>query len=133
MLCTRINSIHISFSLLAIFSSTTSCSNDPQAIFTMSPTKYEAPLRYCDGEYGEVVPEEFLVLLKVGHSLTDHWLAVGAYMESHINGLMNIYPDQILYGGTGIDDALLARIRADPGVEAVDCDIANFATPEAEV
>ncbi|KAF1847166.1 uncharacterized protein K460DRAFT_363271 [Cucurbitaria berberidis CBS 394.84] len=112
-----------------------SCANSPQAVLTMmSPTIYEAPLRYCDEEYGPVVAGEFLVQLKVGHSLNDHSLAVGTYLETHIRHIYGaIWPDSITYSGFGVDDNLLARIRADPGVEMVDCNIANVVTLEPNV
>lgn len=109
------------FSLFAIFSTSYSCINN-HTVHAMSPLPYEAPMVDCSPSEGTVVPQKFLVKLHIGHSLDDHSEAVGTHMETYIHKIFSgIWPERIAYGCTGVDDELLARIRADYGVMEVHC------------
>jgi hypothetical protein len=83
---------------------------------------YQAPLDDCTGP---LVPEEYLVKLRPGHSLVDHSAAMGTDIKPYLD---LVYDDLevfgsafIFYGAKDVDEKLLASIRADRGVNRVFC------------
>jgi hypothetical protein len=89
----------------------------------MSQGNYETPLRYRDRDSERCFKHgEFLVYLYPGHSLADHSAAVGTDMATYMRADADtISKEYIVYTCKGVGEYILARIRADPGVEAVDC------------
>jgi hypothetical protein len=82
---------------------------------------YEAPLRRNRRLY--TYPGQFIVTLFPGHSLQAHSKAIGIDITPYIvRTFERNYKDRIVYACKGVDDRLLASIRADLGVEHVDCE-----------
>ncbi|KAI5357329.1 hypothetical protein Slin14017_G123380 [Septoria linicola] len=97
---------------------------------TDGPTTYQAPLHHYDSPAR--VPDQYVVYLEPGHSLENHKQRV------NIEGLSDaitfvfdkLYPDKICYNAQ-LDAGLLAAVRADPGVELVECDMRIYAAADA--
>lgn len=114
--------------LITLFKWPTSFLNDSLArrkLLYQSPTRimndYEAPLHLCDSPTR--VPHEYIVFLHFGYSLEQHKQAVGngADLDSAIT---NIFPETTnhgLYYNAELPNASLAAVRADIGVDMVEC------------
>ncbi|CZR55855.1 uncharacterized protein PAC_05743 [Phialocephala subalpina] len=86
-----------------------------------SETRYEAPLRSY-GSPEEVIPGSYAMWLYPGHSLQQHFDVVLADLKVHISGTLHAIVKHVIYIASNVDDELLAAIRSDPGVDAVDFD-----------
>ena len=80
---------------------------------------YEAPLRHCDGD---IVPNRYIVFLARGNSLEQHKRVLGddVDLDSAITNIFDSDPGQIHYGAE-LHTGALAAVRADPGVDFVEC------------
>ena len=81
---------------------------------------YQAPLRHCEGD---IVPNSYAVFLVSSVSLEQHKRAVdrGANLDSAISRVHDdTDPDRIFYHAE-LDNVALAAVRADPGVDFVEC------------
>lgn len=87
------------------------------------PLQYEAPLGSNRSPPSSGIFGSYGVRCFPGHSLAQHLQIVGADLTPHIRRVFD-YPwmDYLYYSSFNIGDDLLAKIRADPGVEAVDYD-----------
>jgi hypothetical protein len=79
--------------------------------------RYEAPL-IDKGTPEWIVPDEYFVYLRPGHSLQNHSAVIGRDINPHVRRVLSsLYPDRVVYITNRIDAALLAAIRADTKVE----------------
>lgn len=88
---------------------------------TMAP--YEAPLHGCDNSYNDVVPQSYNVFLHQGYSLGDHKQTVIGTVDLDTT-IEIVFPETArhgLYYSSELDDNALAAVRADMGVEMVEC------------
>jgi hypothetical protein len=85
------------------------CSRNPEV-------PYKAPLPDEDPEFPRA-RGEFDVYLFPGHSMEEHSRVVGEDMEKYDLHFWLFDKERIAYWAKGIDENLLERIRADPGVE----------------
>jgi hypothetical protein len=84
---------------------------------------YEAPLRSHGGKVEELVPANYGVFLFPGHSLKQHYEFIKNDLTPLIMyGLDTLYTDRVVFCARNVDEALLAAIRSDPEVGAVDYD-----------
>jgi hypothetical protein len=92
--------------------------NEPK----LSETTYEAPL--IDSNDPQRIAGRFTVRLRKGHSFDEHIALIGT--QKHVRWRQSDQEDpderSNTYYGYDVGDALLASIRADPGVEEVVCD-----------
>lgn len=81
---------------------------------------FQAPrLVGCDSE--DVIPGEYMVILKSGYPLEQHMEAIGTDISSSIGRVNSALPRLgILYEAT-FDNATLAVILKDSGVKLVEC------------
>lgn len=83
---------------------------------------YEAPLHACDNPE-EVVPQKYTVFLHAGYSLEQHKQTVGDAVDFE-SAIRHIFPETsrhgLYYDGT-LNDSELAAVRADLGVDMVEC------------
>ncbi|KAH8595494.1 hypothetical protein B0O99DRAFT_156998 [Bisporella sp. PMI_857] len=82
---------------------------------------YEAPLLNCDVPKEEIVPDSYVVFLHQGYSLDKHKQAVGVNIDSAIQYIVNETAVHGLYYRAGFDNATLAAVRTDIGVDVVEC------------
>jgi hypothetical protein len=86
---------------------------------------YEAPLR---GEPDDIVPGNYAVYLFPNYSLEQHSRTIKTDIALHIMNIFDtLYYDRVVYSAQDVDDSLLAAIRSDPGVEAVEYDYNVYA------
>ena len=83
---------------------------------------YKAPLENCD--LPNAVPDDYVVYLKPGYSLQQHEQTIGsAILDGSVKYVYDdILPNQICYNAKFGTDAI-AAVRADPGVEMVECNL----------
>jgi hypothetical protein len=85
---------------------------------------YEAPFHAC----GEGTPMEAITLngykinLFPGHTREQHSADIGKDITPHVHHIYDSIEENIVYVGWDINKELLGKIRADRGVEAVECD-----------
>ena len=84
---------------------------------------YEAPLHLCDSPTR--LPHKYIVFLHLGYLLEQHKQAVGdrADLDSAIT---YIFPETASYGlyySAELHNASLAAVRADIGVDMVECNL----------
>ena len=98
-----------------------------QRLLYYSPTRimghYEAPLLSYDNPTR--LPHQYIVFLRLGHSLEQHKQAVGngTDLDSLIT---HAFPETERYGelyAAKMDDASFAAVRADVGVDLVQCEL----------
>jgi hypothetical protein len=83
----------------------------------------EAPLRPHDAKPEDVVAGNYGVYLFPGYSLEQHSEFIKNDLTRHIMHIFDtLYTDRVVYSSRNVDDLLLAAIRSDPGVEAVNYD-----------
>lgn len=80
---------------------------------------YQAPLHLCDSPAR--IPHEYIVFLRLGYTLKEHKLIIGegADLDSII-----IFPEEgmhPLYYAATLQNASLTAVRADVGVDLVEC------------
>lgn len=81
--------------------------------------RYQAPLLNCEDPNRD--PDYFMVCLAPGYSLKKHKETVtGVDFDAIVEFVLDI-PDQVIYSAKLADDSL-AEIRADVGVDVVQCD-----------
>ena len=92
---------------------------------------YQAPLRGCDDDDHRPIAQSYEVLLHPGHTLEEHKRAIGvaaAYLD-----ILFKFPEThgqgIYYRCDRLDDNALAAVRADIGVDKVEC-VRNYAGEE---
>lgn len=85
-----------------------------------TPTSYRAPLHNCD--YESLVPNSYVIYLTPGHSLEKHSEAVGKDIKPFVHHVFDMYTEKVVYVGRPVDGGLLEAIRADEGVELVECE-----------
>jgi hypothetical protein len=84
-------------------------------------TAHQAPLKLCNIE--DKHPDEYLVYLTPGVSLEEHKERIGNGLLDAIHRVFdNLYLDKVLYNAQ-LGAELLDAVRADPGVELVECNI----------
>ena len=82
---------------------------------------YRAPLMLCEIE--DKYPDLYIVILAPGVSVEEHTRRVGNGLQAAINRVSdNLYPDKIVYSAK-LGAHLLDDVRADSGVELVECAI----------
>jgi hypothetical protein len=85
-------------------------------------TRYEAPLINADAPLR--VEGSYCVYLYPGHTMEKHSEVIGIDMERYSGGTLGfVDPNIVAYFVTDIDQDFLKRIREDPGVDFVTCDI----------
>lgn len=83
---------------------------------------YEAPLRLCDSP--DAIQGDYIVCLKRGHSLQQHKETIGIDLSPFMDDF--IFEETSTHGlcyGAKFDDARLAIVGADSGVNFVECDL----------
>lgn len=83
---------------------------------------YEAPLHLCDSR--TLVPRQYAVFLHSGYSLEEHKQAVGNGADLN-SSITNVFPERAdhgLYYTAELHNASLDAVRADTGVDMVECD-----------
>ncbi|TVY27984.1 hypothetical protein LHYA1_G003487 [Lachnellula hyalina] len=96
-------------------------SNSKMSTATQVPSgTYRAPLHNCD--YESLVPNSYVIYLTPGHSLEQHSEAVGKDMKPLVHHVFDMYTEKVVYVGRPVDGSLLEAIRADEGVELVECE-----------
>ena len=92
---------------------------------------YQAPLRGCDDKDHRPIAQSYEVLLLPGHSLEEHKRAICVAAASL--DLIFMFPGThglgIYYRCDQLDDNALAAVRADVGVDKVEC-VRNYAGEE---
>lgn len=86
----------------------------------------EAPLRLCDDPMR--VPNEYFVFLQSGYSLEHHKQAVGNGTDLG-SAITHVFPETEshgLYYCAELHDASLVAVRADFGVDMVECNLEAF-------
>jgi hypothetical protein len=85
--------------------------------------RYKAEL-ICKPPPAEVVPGTFTVFPVPGHTLEQHSTAIKMDITPYIlRDLTKLFKEeQVVYAGQGIGDNLWKMIRADEGVQFVECD-----------
>ena len=86
---------------------------------------YMAPMRYCD-DPERAVPEEYFVYLHSGYELEQHKQAIGADARAVLEkAITNTFLEDVNYGpyyaAMGLQNATLDAVRADIGVDLVQC------------
>jgi len=122
--------LHLTSILLAAFTMSGACNNN-QVPFSTSTEKYEAPLRYCDDAPGDIVSGSYLVELRPDHSFDQHCVAVGTDVRPYLRKILSAFQDRVVYTCENVNDELMNTIRADRGVQLVQCDWSPGATLEA--
>lgn len=90
------------------------------ANFNQGP--YEAPLRICQSP--DVIPGSYVVYLERGHTLEQHMQFVGIDLKPLMDG--DPFPENSRLGlvyCAELDDATLAMVRRDTGVNFVECNL----------
>lgn len=102
--------------LVATLAIVSSCSNQHPIFGQTISSAYEAPLTLADDPgrlYGE-----YIVSLEVGYTFEEHFARIGT--QEHVKDRYEVLPYDAYYSA-GVNDDLLAAIRADPGVQEVMC------------
>lgn len=88
---------------------------------------YKAPLLSCD-DPKEVVPDEYQVFLHQGYLLDDHKALVGDAVDfdSATRIFMNETASHGLINRAHFDKDALTAVRADVGVDLVECDTWSY-------
>lgn len=84
---------------------------------------YQAPMRHCDNPTR--VSNEYEVFLRHGHTMERHKMAIGntTDLESAITHIVPPRDTHGLFYSAKFDDAGLAAVRADSGVNMVECEL----------
>ena len=84
---------------------------------------YQAPLYGCDGPSEDRVHQSYMIFLHHGCSLEQHKQAVGE--EADVDSAIKfVFPETAQYGlyyRAELGDSALAAVRADLGVDMVEC------------
>jgi len=83
---------------------------------------YEAPMHVCDVPE-ETVPDSYVVFLHKGYSLETHKKAIGVNIDSAIRFVFDETARYGLYYSAKFDNATLAAVRTDIGVNMVECNL----------
>ncbi len=89
-----------------------------------SMSSYEAPLHLCDS-VNDPVPHSYFIFLHMGYTLEQHAQAVGHGTDLN-SDIEHIFPETDrhgLYYSVELDDASLDLVRADIGVDMVECNM----------
>jgi hypothetical protein len=107
------------------------CPTIPSSITTKALiNNYEAKL-VCHEPPTKTVPGEFTVYLAPGYSLQQHSEAIKTDLTPYIRGDFNeLFKGQVVYIAEGMDCRLLKAIRADRGVEFVECNYMYYGDGE---
>lgn len=81
---------------------------------------YEAPLQACDVPV--VIPGQYFVYLDRGYSLEAHQETIGVDLSPSIRHIFPGTSRHGLYYSANLDDAIVAIVRKDAGVNLVECD-----------
>ena len=87
---------------------------------------YEATL-YCSDDLTRI-PDEYFVYLHFGYSLEQHKQEVGGGADLDLP-VSSLFPETANYGHyyfARLDDAGLAAVRADIGVDMVECNFSAY-------
>ena len=89
-------------------------------------TAHQAPLRPCEIE--DKRPHEYVVTLAPGVSLEEHKERVGNGLPDVITRVFDRLHRNNVFNNAKLGAELLDAVRADPGVELVNCDIIKRTT-----
>jgi hypothetical protein len=109
----------LAITILGIIAALTTIFFLPDWKFTNStPSLYQAPLRNHD--HPGRVPG-YMIYLRQGYSLTTHDAALAIPVNPSTRKVIDLSLDHRIMYHTDVDDETLDAIRADPGVEWVEC------------
>lgn len=84
---------------------------------------YKAPMHACDLPDEEIVYNSYIVFLHRGYSLDQHSQAIGFDVESLIEHRFPETKRHGVYYGATLNKDVLAIVRADTGVDMVECNV----------
>lgn len=91
-----------------------------QSIRAIREDPFQAPrLVGCDSD--DVIPGEYMVILKGGYPLEQHTATIGADLSSSIDWVSSAFPHLGVSYSATFDDATLAAVLKDVGVKLVEC------------
>jgi hypothetical protein len=106
--------------ILSTWSIAGPCTNSPLALQQACPRTYQAPIEACGD--ASVIPDSYVIWLFPDVSMEEHSGAVGRDMRIFRRSQIFDDEDGIVYTVQNLDDDVLNAVRADRGVQLVECD-----------
>lgn len=85
---------------------------------------YLAPMHACDIPAEEIIPQSYIVFLHRGYTLEEHKRTIGGAVD--FDTVTHIFPEHRIHGlyyAIELEDHELVAVRADIGVDMVECNM----------